>query len=762
MTKILQKYKLIIPIVFSVCFFSPNYSFAQKDEDKEKVEFLYSFPKYLKWQNGTENFTIGVLGGSKYFMKAFKKYEKKRYPYGKSFTAVYILSPDVIDQFEINMLYVGPEYNDKLPLISKQAVIRDLLLITDNWDDKKSVMINFIEKDNKFTFEANTRNLADNGIIANTKSITSIGAINIDDRYLYEQSEKNLKEEKEKVRAQREELKMQELKLKYQTKKIVLQREKIAENQKEIEQKQKEIAIQKKELGDILVQAEQSKKELAEKIEILKQKELAIEIQNQKLTEQQLKVDEQTKILQKQSDEIDERQSKIRNQKLEIAAQTGIIQTQKNALTIFSVLLATILVLTFLIFRSLKTQKKQNKLLADQKEEIQKQAEQLEVVNKTLAKLSIVASETSNAVAILDTNGNFEWLNAGFTRMYGYTLQLLQNERGSTLAKLNSHPKIETIISECIKNKKSVGFESLIITRKGEEKWLQTTLSPTIGINSEVDKLVMIESDITEAKNAEKEIAKQNKQITGSILYAKRIQEAVLSPKEIIDSFLPEHFILFKPRDIVSGDFYWAAEKNDKLIITAADCTGHGVPGAFMSMLGIAFLNQIIAENREDTLQANSILEELRIKVKTSLRQTGKEGEAKDGMDMALCIIDKQNMKMEYAGAQNPLIIVRNNELIEIRGDIMPIGISYDEKPFRNNVIDIQRKDTFYIYSDGYADQFGGNPKKKFFTKRLKQLFQKINDKPLYEQEKILDSVFEDFRGEINQIDDVLVIGLKV
>lgn len=763
MPEYLQKYKLFV-LIFSFIFIAGN-TIAQKGEkdfDKEKVEYLYSFPKYIKWHSGKENFTIGILGGSKYIMRTLKKYEKKRYPYGKSFTAVYILSPDVVDEFDINLLYVGPEYNNELENILLKSDIKDIVLITDNWDEKKSVMINFIETDDNLTFELNSRNLSDKGLFLNQKAIENSGAVIIDDLYLYKQSEKSLKEEKEKVRAQREELKMQELKLKYQTKKILLQRDKIIIHQKEIEEQQRKINIQKEELKIILAKAAKSTQELAEKTKILQEKEIAIELQNQKLTEQKIKVDGQTKVLEKQNAEIEERQSKIRNQKIEIAAQTGIIRTQQNALTIFGVLFAVILILVFFILRSYRIQKKQNKLLANQKDEIEKQALQLETVNKTLAKLSIVASETSNAVAILDVKGRFEWLNAGFTRMYGYTLQLLQNEVGDSLRQLSTKPDIEKIIDECINHKKSIAFESLIKTRKGTSKWLQTTLSPTLNFESKVDKLVMIESDITKTKLAEEEIAKQNKQIKGSIMYAKRIQEAVLTPEEIISAYLPEHFILFKPRDIVSGDFYWAAEKNNKLIVTAADCTGHGVPGAFMSMLGIAFLNQIIAEKRNEELHASDILEELRIKVKTSLRQTGKEGEAKDGMDMALCIIDKENMKVEFSGAQNPLILIRDKEVIEYKGDIMPIGIAYDEKPFQNNILDIKPGDTMYIYSDGYADQFGGMPKKKFFSKRLKQYFVKINDKTLNEQNLFLDDTFEKWRGEIKQVDDVLVIGLKI
>lgn len=257
------------------------------------------------------------------------------------------------------------------------------------------------------------------------------------------------------------------------------------------------------------------------------------------------------------------------------------------------------------------------------------------------------------------------------------------------------------------------------------------------------------------------EIADKNKSITDSIEYAKRIQTAVLPSKELAAEILPEHFILFRPRDIVSGDFYWFTKKDNLLIITAADCTGHGVPGAFMSMLGVSFLNEIV--NKHDIRKANEILNHLRADVKKTLSQTGKEGEAKDGMDIALCIVDLENMKLQYAGAYNPMYMFRNNELMEFKADRNPIGIYIKEKDsFTNNEIDIQPGDVFYIFSDGYEDQFGGENGEKFKSKNFKALLQQIHQKPMAEQREILNANIDNWRGKWEQVDDIIVLGIRL
>ena len=256
-------------------------------------------------------------------------------------------------------------------------------------------------------------------------------------------------------------------------------------------------------------------------------------------------------------------------------------------------------------------------------------------------------------------------------------------------------------------------------------------------------------------------IAEQNREITDSIMYAQRIQSAVLPDIEYTRSILPQHFIYFKPRDIVSGDFYWLTETAKDVIVAVADCTGHGVPGAFMSMLGVSLLNEIINVNKDHT--ANEILESLRKNVKQTLSQRGKKEETRDGMDIALCIINFNKRKVQFSGAYNSLLLVRNSEHTIFKGDKMPIGIHVGrEKPFTNYNFKISKGDMIYLYTDGYADQFGGPEEKKFKSVSFRQLLMDIHHKPLEEQQQILDRTFEDWRGNLSQIDDILVMGILV
>jgi serine phosphatase RsbU (regulator of sigma subunit) len=271
------------------------------------------------------------------------------------------------------------------------------------------------------------------------------------------------------------------------------------------------------------------------------------------------------------------------------------------------------------------------------------------------------------------------------------------------------------------------------------------------------------ENKILEQKVKERtaEIQAQKEEITSSIEYASRIQMAMLPMEDHFKTSFSEYFIYFKPRDIVSGDFYWIGEDEKNVYLIVADCTGHGVPGAFMSTLGISSLNEIITNNKD--LQANIVLNLLRNKIKTSLHQTGKEGEAADGMDIALCVLNKNKKTLQYAGAYNPLYIFQKGEFKEYKADRMPIGIYYGEKEsFTNYEINIKKGDTIYIFSDGLVDQFGGPNGAKFKSAKFKKLLLEINDKPMDEQYSIIDKEFRNWKGSFDQVDDIAIIGFRI
>jgi len=252
----------------------------------------------------------------------------------------------------------------------------------------------------------------------------------------------------------------------------------------------------------------------------------------------------------------------------------------------------------------------------------------------------------------------------------------------------------------------------------------------------------------------------QKKEIIDSIGYAQRIQAAILPHKAYLDRVIPDYFILFKPRDIVSGDFYWIKELGSSLVIVAADCTGHGVPGAFMSMLGITLLNELFVEGRSNL--PGEILGELRTKVKAMLVQEGNIRDQKDGMDMAIAIINQEKKELQFAGAYNPLYLIRGSELIELKGDKQPIGIHWEETEFRNQVVELKENDSVYVFSDGYVDQYGGDHRKKFKTQKFKELLLSVQSEPMEKQKLLIEETFELWRGNREQIDDVCVVGVRV
>jgi PAS domain S-box-containing protein len=464
---------------------------------------------------------------------------------------------------------------------------------------------------------------------------------------------------------------------------------------------------------------------------------------------------------------VEKREKEIELQKTELAKKDAVLKqktTQRNALITGIILL---LLFVVIVLNAYRHRRKTGILLKAQKDEIETQAEELEIKNAELEKLSIVASETDNAIVIASATGDIEWVNDAFTGLYGYSLKEFKEKKGKNLIEASTNPKIKILIEKAISEKASINYITNTTIKSGLKLWVQTTLTPIIDESGNITKIVAIDSDITEIKKAEKrineqkeKIEEQNLNITDSIVYAQRIQRALLPPGDYMKQLLPHRFILYKPRNIVSGDFYWVNKKNDLIITAAADCTGHGVPGAMMSMLGVSILNEIVS-----TLQkpdAGDILNNFRSKLIESLHQGGKESHMWDGIDIALCLIDLKRKNVQYAGAYSPLYLIREGKLKETKGDKMPIGIHARMEPFTNHNIQIQTGDSLYIFSDGYADQFGGDNDKRFTQRRFRKLLVDIHDKPMTDQKDFLEKTLEKWRGKSGQIDDILVMGVRV
>ncbi|NSW46065.1 MAG: DUF4154 domain-containing protein [Bacteroidales bacterium] len=432
-------------------------------------------------------------------------------------------------------------------------------------------------------------------------------------------------------------------------------------------------------------------------------------------------VEQQSLQIQQQRQEIEKQQNIIAAQKAEINQQLEQIQKQKQALL------------------NIQQQVLKNATLLKQKiKELEQREKVLQAKNEEINQKSVILANQQKEIDKQNDKINQQ--------------KQILNEQ---LAKIHMQQLIMYLFIAMILLLVFLGFfiyrnykikkqANIILSLKNEEILKQ---------NEEIKQQKI------EIEKQRDEIALQKQEITDSIKYASRIQQAVLPPLKIIENLFYENFFIFnRPRDIVSGDYYFITSKEKKLIVSAADCTGHGVPGAFMSLLGISFLNEII--NKQEQLEADIILNQLRQNIINALNQSGDKN-TKDGMDMVLCIFDFEKNIVQFAGANNPLYHIRNGELIEIKGDKMPIGL-YDElKPFTKHIIELQPNDTFYMFSDGYADQFGGPDGKKFKYKQLKEMLLSIQHLQMKEQYKVIEETIDNWKKGYFQVDDMLLIGIK-
>ncbi len=420
-----------------------------------------------------------------------------------------------------------------------------------------------------------------------------------------------------------------------------------------------------------------------------------------------------------------------------------------------------------------------------QKEELRSQADHLEQTNKELEKLSVVARETDNAIVIMDAKGNFEWINESLQRLYGFKnfddfLQI----KGKNLTEKSSNKNIKEILEECISTKKAVFYENLMISSDGHQVWAQTTISPILSEDGTIVKLVAIDSNINKIKEAEEEIRQQNEEITAqrelltktnvelkktnklitdSIKYSKRIQEAILPSDKYVQRLFAESFVFYKPRDIVSGDFYWMSVVKNRIYFAVVDCTGHGVPGALMSMIGNTLLNEIVNEKKIE--EPSKILELLSLRIIAALEK-GRESDdiQSDGMDLTLCCFDEDKYELQIAAANSVALIFTHDGMKKIIGDFYSIGDIFSHNQnvtFTNHIIKIKQGDTLYLYSDGYQDQFGGTGNNKFMAQQFETNIENMLDLSMKEQLSKLSSTFEAWKGCNKQTDDVLVMGVR-
>ncbi len=783
-------YIILIIVVFTF------QSYGQLDPDDYKAHWVINIAKKVTWpdENKIDTFFIAVYGRSTSIAYYLNKLAKNHILIkNKPFKVESYSRLSQIPLHLVHIIYVEANKNDYLPSLMKQIEKLPILVITYRAENKDYIMVNLILKSRDQQFEVNSFNIKQAGLKLD-EALLKLGGTKVDIQGLLRKKERELLAKEQMLSLQQDSL--------------VKQKQILAQKEKELEKLNKELLRQRKELKEKEKQLEQERQKsghlsslIKEQENILKRNELILAEQNRQIKQKQEIIKQKTQIIQQRQKELQLKEQELVQKLNEIKKQKRILRSQKlmiKSQRIIIILSATfsiiVLILLIIIFRWYQRIKKLNQILQQkneqilqQKNELQIQAQQLEEFNKELEKLSLVASRTNNSVIIMDKNGNIEWVNAGFTRMYGYTLQLLINNLGQNLLEISSHPKIRQFFEHCVNSKKTVTYEARNKTRDGRIIWVQTSLTPILNEKDEVVKVFAIETDITKLKEQEREIRQineelrrqrdtlqeqkeqiefQNKLIKDSIRYAQTIQSAILPPKQVLEKYF-DVFIIYKPRDIVSGDFYWFARTaENQYFLAVVDCTGHGVPGAFMSLIASRLLSEIILEKR--ILSPEDILRKLNETVIEALNQ--KHSDNNDGMDVCLVRIDHQTHTNEYnitfGGAKRPLFYYKRSEkrVKMLKGDRKPVGgkrAMQSPVEFRNKFIRLTSGDIIYLTTDGMMDQ--NNPKRKRFgTPRFLDLLNEIKDFDLEKQQDYIEKILKDFKQDQPQRDDITILGVKL
>ena len=425
------------------------------------------------------------------------------------------------------------------------------------------------------------------------------------------------------------------------------------------------------------------------------------------------------------------------------------------------------------------------------KEEIQTQHNVIQEKNAEIEMLSILANQSKNSMVTINLEGDLVWMN-----------DIVKNNHKDVLSGTGLKSKLPTVFSlskneslfkyiEKVKDKsKALSYESVDNLKGKDKNWTLSTISPLYDADGILNLMSIVDTDITDQKETEdsirvkneelhhqneeimaqrdqiniqkKTVESQKDEIISSINYAKRIQSAVLKFENQVTNSMPENFIIYKPKDIVSGDFYWVNEKNGSLYMAVGDCTGHGVPGAMLAMLGASYLNEICSINR--VLQPSFILDELRDKFIHDLAQDGTRQANLDGMDVSLVRLDLKTLELEWSGANNPLYLAKDGKIEITKGNKQHIGYTSDPTLFDNHKFQLGKGDTIYLFSDGYPDQFGGDSERKFGYKTFRDLISNNISLSLPKQKQALLSEYDKWVGSNNaeQTDDICIVGLKM
>jgi len=775
-----------------------NRASAQKSNTPELRSMqVMMLSGYFDWPNedSISVFTVGVYGYNAPEKACLDTLVKKNFKIiGKNKDFKVIHFRRLKDLVPTDILFVPSEYSNDLPSISSKLKNNPTLIYTADIAygskllDYTIINLDLANKDPKNRFQVNDEKAINCGFVVSEKLIVRGGT---------KLAMSNVISGKDK------ELQEKERRIKELTDQIAKQNNDITEQMRINDQKRRQNDERTRELEQYRYVID-SIKSYADSLS------LRASILRQNLKENQKKINEQDSVVREKENEYEDSRLALEHQKHHndsLQNQVDIYQDVLNQQSeniekqdrflfyagIFSIIIVILVIITTISNISRKKKNRQLELINDevdrQKDHIQAQSQQLMQYNKELEKLSIVASQTDNGVVIMDNLGNIEWVNRGFSNLYGFNTQDLKNDSKDSLTGFYANnPDIDTIKEECLSTSESRIFECEVINKQGKSVWVQSTLTPILDDNNEIGRLVTIDTDITQIKQQElaimeqgktlasqrDELAEQNEfikeqnaHISTSLTYAKTIQDTVM-PLEVNVTKYFKYFGIFIPLQIVSGDFYWFTRIPDdpRVAFTAAvDCTGHGVPGAFMCMIVTRILSEIIVEHK--TYDTKQILEQLNDGLMTALMQDKTDNN--DSLEICLCRfvhVDDENYELSFSGAKRPLYIYHDEtkQFDILKGARKTIGGLMSKRnttEFTQEVVILRKNDKVYMTSDGFVNQLDDNSK-KYGSERFVQLLKSISDMELPEQKIALEKAYEDHRGSAEQNDDVTIFAVQL
>ena len=778
---------LRVAVVLALVFCAGGNAIGQVASEILRASKIITCVEMVDWKSfkSPTEFTIGVYGQFAEEVIPLNNLTKRRVICDRPIKIIQFRRKK--DMVPTDVLFINSKYNEDLEFLYNKAVDNKSLVITDHAPSDKNFMINLLFQPNGKDFEVNFEACKHSNAGVSEK-LTNQGGSTIELKTLIFKQEQELKAKQERLNKSRDSLNVL----------VEQMNQQIADNERLIHENQ--VLARELELAEQAVEQEKANAALV-MARVMRSQELLVR-DKQIIEEQEDSLAKVNELIESTKEDIlilrrrlDKRQQDIQFNIAKINDGYNDINRGNRIIYAIVIFLVVVSFLVLLIVKSLRERKRaniklqqKNRELLQQTQEINEQASQLESINQELEKLSIVAGKTQNAIVIMDRNGYFEWVNAGFTRFFGYTLQLLRNERDENIVNVSSNKSIRNILFKCVSNKQTIVFESDAFTRAGEKIAAQTTLSPILNDKGDVTQLVAIYSDISKLKEQEAAIRSQNeellqqkntleiqktqieeqtKSIKSGIYYAKTIQQTILPPTEQIRKYF-DCFVLFRPKDIVSGDFYWFSEAQDGdknyQFVGDFDCTGHGVPGAFMSLIGNRILNEVI--NVRKTYSPRDIMDNLNANVIKALKQ--EQTTNNDGMDTCLCRVERISLseyKVVFCGAKRPLYYLRttDQEVQELKGDRKSIGGTQKKRgniQFTDQEIIMHTGDVLILCSDGISDQCDKD-RKKFSSDRLRSIILQNRTEDMDTQCALLSKALDDYRGEEEQRDDISVIGIK-